>query len=77
MHIKIYKQHKDTCNMIMNYIGTRQPWIDITGSLDTPPHPLPFVGPSSPVIQAEDPIDFYRKLMDDMVVKLIVDETNR
>ena len=72
-----HKQHKDKCNTIMNCIGTRQPWIDITGSLDTPPHPHPFVGPSSPVIQAEDPIDFYRRLMDDRVIQLIVDETNR
>ena len=55
-------------------------WQEITGSTDSPPSPLPFTrptGPATPLPPDSAPIEFYEKLVDDRVMQIIVDETNR
>ena len=70
--------------------GTRRPagstppipmaWQEITGSTDAPPFPIPFAqpsGPAAPLPPTAEPIEFYKQLVDERVIGIIVDETNR
>ena len=55
-------------------------WQEITGSTDSPPSPLPFTRPTRPATPLPPdsaPIEFYEKLVNDRVIQIIVDETNR
>ena len=60
--------------------NTPLPWQEFTGQADVPPLPLPFHQPPGPipsVVQASEPVQFYGRLVDENVMKIIVDETNR
>ena len=70
--------------------GTRRPagstpripmaWQEITGSTDAPPSTIPFAqpsGPAAPLPPTAEPIEFYKQLVDERVIGIIVDETNR
>ena len=55
-------------------------WQEITGSVDAHPSPIHFhqrTGPAVPLLPTSTPIQFYEKLVDETVMGIIVQETNR
>ena len=51
-------------------------WHEITGTIDMPPTPIHFNQLTGPTMRLP-PIQFYEKLVDDTVMGIIVQETNR
>ena len=52
-------------------------WQELATSSDAPPPPVVFDGPPTPSLPLPDPLHFYLRLVDDTVMAVIVNETNR
>ena len=60
--------------------STPPSWEAVDSMCDVPPPPLPFnvmVGSTLQVTEESQPVDFFRHLLDDYLVDLLVTETNK